>query len=187
MDYATEVSGEGDDDDDDPYSFEPTPGYDFSTPNLARRLSSLKKKKSYDDNFVRPEEYKQPDEGAVLDYEEVPEFIRQQIDMMGLGDNAQIQFVNGTYKISLASPSFNAFPLNRKCTSRMVKEARSKKMAEFEDYDSLDDSDDEPSDYVKKGVSTETSIVNGKTTKKVTTTYEFADGSTKTYSETTTY
>ena len=109
MDYATEVSGEGDDDDDDPYSFEPTPGYDFSTPNLARRLSSLKKKKSYDDNFVRPEEYKQPDEGAVLDYEEVPEFIRQQIDMMGLGDNAQIQFVNGTYKISLASGLVNVY------------------------------------------------------------------------------
>ena len=98
MDYATEIFEKD-------HSNEYTPSSDYSVPKYNSKLGLLHPKKVNYDSYKKQEEYKQPEEGAILDYSEVPESIRQQIDSMGIRDNAKIQFVNGAYKISYTKPS----------------------------------------------------------------------------------
>ena len=158
MDYATEVF------DKDGSS---TSGSDASPPKLKTKLGASKSK-PVKDKHATEEEYKQPAKGAVLDYSEVPEDIRKQIDNMGVGKDVKIQFVDGTYKVSYMS-------------KKATKEGKHDKKKD------KDVGDDEPTGYVKKSVHTKTCTSKGKTTKKVTTTYTFADGSTKVKTRTTTY
>ena len=89
MDYATEVF------DKDGSS---TSGSDASPPKPKTKLGASKSKPTKDKHAME-EEHKQPAEGAVLDYSEVPEDIKLQIDNMGVGKDVKIQFVDGTYKV----------------------------------------------------------------------------------------
>ena len=158
MDYAGEVF--------DKDGGSSTSGSDTIPPKLKTKLGASKSKPTKDKHAI--EENKQPAEGTILDYTEVPEDIKLQIDNMGVGKNVKIQFIKGTYKVSYKSKKVTREGKHNKKANDIVV-------------------DDEFSGYVKKSVHTKTCTSKGKTTKKVTTTYTFADGSTKVKTRITTY
>lgn len=137
------------------------------------------------------EDYKTPEEGSIVELSDLPASIRSQIESMGLGDDIQVKYEDGTYKIETKCPIVQK-------TTKKVKSPVSKYETDMKSMqDQFGDMDfggssmmgfgsSEPSGYSKKSVKTATKTCNGKTTKTVTTTYSFPDGSSQTFTETTT-
>ena len=125
------------------------------------------------------EESKAPAEGSVISLSECPSYVREQIEAMGMGDNVTIKFEGGQYKIESRVPTSKTVKSKCPMSSAGGSSGLSDKFGGMD----LED-DDEPSGYTHKSTQTTTTKKGSKTTKKIVTTYKFADGSSQTMTRT---